>query len=99
MKQLPCLVKPIPAALAWAREREVLAHLALGMSNSDVALYLNIKERTVKTHLARLMLKLEIREKAQAIAAAYRTGLVQPPSRPALHSLSHSTPPSMVGGL
>lgn len=77
---------PSPAEMAQLtpREREVLALLALGMSNSDVALYLNIREVTVKTHLARLMMKLEVREKAQAVAAAYQTGLVQPPS----HSLS-----------
>jgi DNA-binding NarL/FixJ family response regulator len=73
---------PSPAEMSQLtpREREVLAHLALGMSNSEVAAYLNIRETTVKTHLARLMMKLEIREKAQAVAAAYQTGLVQPPS-------------------
>jgi len=72
---------PTPAELAQLtpREREVLAHLALGMSNSEVAIRLNIRETTVKTHLARIMMKLEVREKAQAVAAAYQTGLVQPP--------------------
>ena len=69
---------PTEMAQLTPREREVLAHLALGMSNSDVALYLNIRETTVKTHLARLMMKLEVREKAQAVAAAYQTGLVRP---------------------
>lgn len=73
---------PTPAEMAQLtpREREVLAVLALGMSNSEVATHLNIRETTVKTHLARLMLKLEVREKAQAVAAAYQTGLVQPPT-------------------
>ncbi|MGH3693950.1 MAG: response regulator [Pseudonocardiaceae bacterium] len=73
---------PTPAEMAQLtpREREVLAVLALGMSNSEVATYLNIRETTVKTHLARLMLKLEVREKAQAVAAAYQTGLVRPPT-------------------
>lgn len=78
---------PTPAEMAelTPREREVLAVLALGMSNSEAATHLNIRETTVKTHLARLMMKLEVREKAQAVAAAYQTGLVQPPTPPALH--------------
>ena len=80
---------PTPAEMAelTPREREVLAVLALGMSNSEAATHLNIRETTVKTHLARLMMKLEVREKAQAVAAAYQTGLVQPPTPPALHRL------------
>jgi DNA-binding NarL/FixJ family response regulator len=65
------------------REREVLALLARGLSNADVALHLFISEATVKTHLARVMMKLRVREKAQAVVAAYQTGLVQaPPPRP-----------------
>jgi DNA-binding NarL/FixJ family response regulator len=63
------------------REREVLTLLAHGLSNADVAGQLFISEATVKTHLARVMMKLEVREKAQAVAAAYQTGLVQPPTR------------------
>jgi DNA-binding NarL/FixJ family response regulator len=72
---------PTPAEMAQLtrREREVLIHLARGLSNADVARKLFISEATVKTHLARVMMKLEVREKAQAVAAAYQTGLVQPP--------------------
>ncbi len=62
------------------REREVLTLLARGLSNSDVAAKLFISEATVKTHLARVMAKLNVREKSQAVAAAYQTGLVQPPT-------------------
>ncbi|HKR50210.1 MAG TPA: response regulator transcription factor [Pseudonocardiaceae bacterium] len=62
------------------REREVLIHLAQGLSNADVARKLFISEATVKTHLAHVMSKLGVNEKAQAVIAAYRTGLVQPPS-------------------
>jgi DNA-binding NarL/FixJ family response regulator len=63
------------------REREVLTLLAHGLSNEDVAVALVISEATVKTHLAHVMTKLAVREKAQAVAAAYQTGLVQPPAR------------------
>ncbi|HZA16123.1 MAG TPA: response regulator transcription factor [Pseudonocardiaceae bacterium] len=74
---------PTPAEMAQLtpREREVLSLMARGMSNADVAVELFISEATVKTHLARVMMKLGVREKAQAVAAAYQTGLVQPPTR------------------
>jgi DNA-binding NarL/FixJ family response regulator len=74
---------PTPAEMAHLtpREREVLSLMARGLSNADVAGELYISEATVKTHLARVMMKLGVREKAQAVAAAYQTGLVQPPSR------------------
>lgn len=74
---------PTPAEMAQLtpREREVLSLMARGLSNADVAVELFISEATVKTHLARVMMKLGVREKAQAVAAAYQTGLVQPPSR------------------
>ncbi len=72
---------PTPAEMAQLtpREREVLTLLAQGMSNADVAVQLFISEATVKTHLARVMMKLGVREKAQAVAAAYQTGLVTAP--------------------
>jgi DNA-binding NarL/FixJ family response regulator len=63
------------------KEREVLACLAQGLSNADVAERLSISKNTVRTHLARLMMKLGVREKAQAVAAAYQTGLVRPLTR------------------
>jgi DNA-binding NarL/FixJ family response regulator len=74
---------PTPAEMAQLtpREREVLSLMARGLSNADVAVELFISEATVKTHLARVMMKLGVREKAQAVAAAYQTGLVQPPAR------------------
>ena len=74
---------PTPAEMAQLtpREREVLTLMARGMSNANVAVELFISEATVKTHLARVMMKLGVREKAQAVAAAYQTGLVQPPTR------------------
>ncbi|MGA9312616.1 MAG: response regulator transcription factor [Pseudonocardiaceae bacterium] len=71
---------PTPAVMAQLtrREREVLIQLARGLSNADVAEQLFISEATVKTHLARVMAKLNVREKAQAVAAAYQTGLIAP---------------------
>jgi len=74
---------PTPAEMAQLtpREREVLSLMARGLSNADVAVELFISEATVKTHLARVMMKLGVREKAQAVAAAYQTGLVHPPTR------------------
>ena len=74
---------PTPAEMEQLtpREREVLSLMARGLSNADVAVELFISEATVKTHLARIMMKLGVREKAQAVAAAYQTGLVQPPAR------------------
>ncbi|MBV8540474.1 MAG: response regulator transcription factor [Pseudonocardiales bacterium] len=71
---------PTPAEMAQLtpREREVLTLLARGLTNADVAGKLFISEATVKTHLARVMAKLNVREKSQAVAAAYQTGLVQP---------------------
>ncbi len=60
------------------REREVLILLAQGLSNAAVAEKLFISEATVKTHLAHVMAKLGVGEKAHAVIAAYQTGLVQP---------------------
>ena len=74
---------PTPAQMAelTRREREVLILLAEGLSSSEVAGRLFISEATVKTHLAHVMAKLGVREKTQAVIAAYQTGLVQPPAR------------------
>ncbi|MDQ3760623.1 MAG: response regulator transcription factor [Actinomycetota bacterium] len=59
------------------REREVLILLARGLSNADVGRELNITENTVKRHLFNVMTKLDVREKTQAVIAAYQSGLVQ----------------------
>jgi DNA-binding NarL/FixJ family response regulator len=60
------------------REREVLAEVGRGRSNQEIAGRLFLSEATVKTHLARLMTKLALRDRAQAVVIAYESGLVRP---------------------
>jgi DNA-binding NarL/FixJ family response regulator len=62
------------------REREILALVAEGLSNDDIAQRLVVSPQTVKTHVNRTMAKLGAHDRAQLVVVAYQTGLIRPPS-------------------
>ena len=60
------------------REREVLGELALGLTNLEIASELCLSEATVKTHVGRILSKLELRDRVQAVIFAYESRLIRP---------------------
>jgi DNA-binding NarL/FixJ family response regulator len=72
---------PVPAAGLEAiteREREVLVLVARGLSNGEIAAHLTLSLATVKTHVGRLLTKLDARDRAQLVIVAYETRLISP---------------------
>lgn len=80
------------------REREVLRLIAQGLDNHEIADALVLSVATVKSHVNRVFLKLDVRDRAQAVIAAYESGLVRPRAG-STHGLTDggAPPPMQIG--
>jgi DNA-binding NarL/FixJ family response regulator len=76
--------RPAPAAVEQLtdREREVMTHVAAGLTNAEIARALNVSPLTAKTHISSILGKLGVRDRVQLVVLAYETGLVAPAGEP-----------------
>ncbi len=107
----PSPARPMPSERLTSREVEVLALIGRGSTNGEIAAELVLSEATVKTHVAHIFGKLDLRDRAQAVVYAYEAGIVQPgqrqrpvgdtatdrfpPHAPPRPSVSYPPPPTM----
>jgi DNA-binding NarL/FixJ family response regulator len=77
---VPDLGRQAQLAELTAREREVLGLLARGMSNREIATALIVEDSTIRTHVKRILQKLGLRDRIQAVIFAYETGINRPPA-------------------
>ncbi|MEU4563649.1 response regulator transcription factor [Actinoplanes sp. NPDC023936] len=93
----PAPARPVAGLLdrLTPREREILALMAYGLTNEDIAARLHLAMGTVKTHVCRIIMRLEVHDRAQAVVIAYQNKLVTPGHelRPPARSAPTTSPP------